>query len=103
MSLPSATSVPRPNLPVVKAMAPNTPSGATRITMDMMRKSRAERSSTKATTAVAASRSRASATPKSTEKKITWSTSSLAKASTTSLGMMPSRNSLAVSALPAVV
>ena len=83
-----------PYLPTVKAMAPNTPSGASLMIRPMVLNSTCDRSSMRLVTRAPRSPINASAQPKTMENSSTCSTSPLAKALTAVVGMSLSKKSL---------
>ena len=88
ISLPSESSEPRPYLPIVKAIAPKAPIGASRMIMPTMAKSTCDDFSIQSKTSVPRPPKRCSAKPNSTENSSTCRISPLANASTTVFGMI---------------
>ena len=82
MSAASCLSVPMPYLPMVNAIAPNAPMGASFMMKPTTRKSPCETFSMKLTTGRPSSPAEASASPKSSEKSSTCRISPFANAST---------------------
>jgi hypothetical protein len=94
--LPKDRSEPAPNLPTVKAMAPNAPIGAAHITMATMRKNICAAVPIRSVSGLPACPIALRAKPHSTETNSTCSTLPSANAPMNVLGMMPSRNSVVV-------
>ena len=103
ISLPSDKSDPTPYLPIVNAIAPNAPIGATFMMMPTIENSTCEVFSTQSNTSVPRPPNLCSAKPNSTENSSTWRISPLANASTTVDGMMFIRNSTVPCILPGPV
>ena len=90
-------------MPIVNAIAPKAPIGATRMMMPTMANSTCDAFSIRSNTSVPRPPKRCSAKPNSTENSSTCRISPLAKASTTVLGITPSRNSVVEAILPGPV
>ncbi len=91
--MPSCASEPTPYLPTVKAMAPSTPSGASRTMKNMISNRMCEVRSMKVTTGAARSPRKDDAAPNRIANSSTCRISPLAKASVTVVGMIFSRKS----------
>ncbi len=92
-SLSSGSSEPRPYLPIVNAIAPNAPMGATRVISVTMRKKTAENWLITPSSGAPLGPACDSAVPNSSATSSTCRISPLEKASTSVVGMMCSRNS----------
>ena len=103
MSFASGMSDAMPYLPIVKAMAPKAPTGATRMIMPTIWKSTCELFSITSKMSVPRPPNLCRAKPKRTEKKSTCRISPSAKAPTTVFGMMFMMNSVVDCILPGPV